>query len=83
MYYNKKYYEDVFSDLIAVRDYYPFTQTIAYPFSNPPGIPTDQSSSIYWPAAVFHDSFFAPARAAVPNPRTRADDSKAASGRRL
>lgn len=35
MYCNKKYYEDVSNDLIAVRNYYPFTQTIAYPFSNP------------------------------------------------
>lgn len=35
MYYKKKYYEDVSNDLIAVRDYYPFTQQIAYPLSNP------------------------------------------------
>ena len=32
---NKKYYEDVSNDLIGVREYYPFTQIIAYPFSNP------------------------------------------------
>ena len=35
MCYNKKYFENVSNDLIAVKAYYPFTQIIAYPFSNP------------------------------------------------